>query len=166
MAFAVGLRFDIAAICRINSPFIVLSVLPFAFVEKHAYQRLLKYIFLLTNVPFLIINVVDYEYHKFTGQRSTLSLLDMGADIPNQIGQLSFHYWYLAGISILFILSALLFFRDAHSSDVAGESEPAGIGAMVPRSFDIDHCRDARVPSAVEADGNDRRLTTALAAVE
>jgi len=116
MAFAVGLRFDIAAICRINSPFIVLSVLPFAFVAKHAYQRLLKYIFLLTNVPFLIINVVDYEYLKFTGQRSTLSLLDMGADIPNQIGQLSFHYWYLAAISILFILALYIFFRDGRPS--------------------------------------------------
>jgi phosphoglycerol transferase MdoB-like AlkP superfamily enzyme len=111
-AFAVGLRFDIAAICRINSPFIVLSLLPFALVEKPAYQRFLKFVFLLSNVPFLIVNVVDYEYLKFTGQRSSMSLLDMSADIPSQIGQLSFHYWYLAAISLLFVLSLFYFFRN------------------------------------------------------
>jgi len=97
-AFVVGLRFDIAAICCINSVFIVLSMLPCSFFEKTWYQRFLKIIFLVSNIPFLIMNVVDYEYFKFTGQRSTLSLLDMGADIPTQIGQLSFHYWYLAAI--------------------------------------------------------------------
>ena len=114
-------------------------------------------------MPFLIINVVDYEYHKFTGQRSTLSLLDMGADIPNQIGQLSFHYWYLAGISVLFILSLHYFFRRS-LSDFDGESEPAGIGAMGPRSFDL-----LIVVTLATIGGRGgwqrRRLTTALAAV-
>ena len=32
-AFLVGSRFDIAAICRVNAPFIVLSLLPFGFVD-------------------------------------------------------------------------------------------------------------------------------------
>jgi len=163
MAFAVGLRFDIAAICRINSPFIVLSVLPFAFVAKHAYQRLLKYIFLLTNVPFLIINVVDYEYLKFTGQRSTLSLLDMGADIPNQIGQLSFHYWYLAAISILFILALYIFFRDGRPSRPASSD----------RVKTADWFREVVILIVVvtlavmggRGGWQRRRLTTALAAV-
>ena len=69
-AFVVGLRFDIAALCRINGPFIFLSVLPFAFVEKRGYQRFLKIVFLAINIPFLILNVADYEYFKFTGERS------------------------------------------------------------------------------------------------
>ncbi|HVO94928.1 MAG TPA: LTA synthase family protein [Terriglobales bacterium] len=103
-AFLVGLRFDIAAICRINGPFIVCSALPFWFVDKVWYQRLLKAVFLLSNIPFLIFNVVDYEYFKFIGQRSSPSLLDMRADIPAQIGQLSFHYWYLLAIVGLFAL--------------------------------------------------------------
>jgi phosphoglycerol transferase MdoB-like AlkP superfamily enzyme len=104
-AFLVGLRFDIAAICRINSVFIICSILPFAFVETASYQKFLKTVFLISNIPFFVLNVVDYEYHKFTGQRSSLSLLDLGTDIPDQIGQLSFHYWYLAAISILFIVA-------------------------------------------------------------
>lgn len=108
-AFLVGLRFDVAAICRINSVCIVLSILPFAFVEKTGYQKFLKFIFLVSNIPFLIVNVVDYEYHKFSGQRSSLSLLDMGSDITSQIGQLSFHYWYLVAFSILFSLTLYYF---------------------------------------------------------
>jgi len=108
-AFVVGLRFDIAAICRINGVFIVLSTLPFSFVEKTWYQRFLKIVFLVSNLPFLIINIVDYEYFKFTGQRSSLSLLDMGADIPAQIGQLSFHYWYLAAIGSILIFTLCYF---------------------------------------------------------
>ena len=35
-AFLVGLRFDVAAICRINSAFIILSMLPFTFSKNPA----------------------------------------------------------------------------------------------------------------------------------
>lgn len=102
-AFLVGLRFDIAAICRINSIFIVLSILPVSFSQTIWYQRFLIIVFLVSNIPFLIINVVDYEYFKFIDQRSSLSLLDMGADISAQIGQLSFHYWHLVATGGLLI---------------------------------------------------------------
>lgn len=111
-AFVVGLRFDIAAICRINGVFIVLSVLPFSFFEKTWYQRVLKIVFLVSNIPFLLINIADYEYFKLTGQRSSLSLLDMGSDIPAQIGQLSFHYWYLAVIGGLVIFMLCYLFTE------------------------------------------------------
>jgi Sulfatase len=124
LAFAVGMRFDVASICRTNGPFILLSMLPFAFVEKPAYQRFLKIVFLLSNAPFLIINVVDYEYFKFTGQRSSLSLLDVSADIPAQIGQLSFHYWYLLTISLLFVCGLFLLFRDGPSASATERNKP------------------------------------------
>lgn len=125
-AFVIGLRFDIAAICRINSVFIVLSMLPSPFFEKTWYQRFLKIFFLVSNIPFLIINVVDYEYFKFTGQRSSLSLLDLGADIPAQIGQLSFHYWYLAAIGglLIVILCYFLLGRSLVSTTTQGTQEP------------------------------------------
>jgi phosphoglycerol transferase MdoB-like AlkP superfamily enzyme len=108
-AFVVGLRFDVAAICRINIPFIALSMLPGSFFRKTWYQRLIKVVFIADNIPFLIINVVDFEYVKFTGQRATLSLFDMAADIADQIGQLSFHYWHLAAVGgfLVFLLYRL-----------------------------------------------------------
>ncbi len=102
-AFLVGLRFDISAVCLINAAFIVFSLLPGPLWERGWYQRALKVLFFVSNVPFLIMNVVDVEYFKFTGQRSSSSLLDMKADIGAQMGQLAFHYWYLAGAGLLLI---------------------------------------------------------------
>lgn len=123
-AFLVGLRVDVAAICRTNSAFILLSLLPFAFVTKRNYQRFLKVVFLASNVPFLILNIVDIEYHKFTGHRSSLSLLDMGADIPSQIGQLSFHYWYLVALAVLIIFALYYFLPEAAPTHTAMERKP------------------------------------------
>jgi phosphoglycerol transferase MdoB-like AlkP superfamily enzyme len=162
LAFAVGLRFDIAAICRINSPFIVLSMLPFAFIEKRSFQRFLKFVFLLTNVPFLMVNIIDYEYLKFTGQRSSLSLLDMGTDIPSQIGQLSYHYWYLAAISALFILALYKFTQDSKAVEETQTRRLTAVGIRESVVFIV-------VVSLAVIGGRGgwqhRRLTTALAEV-
>jgi len=108
-AFLVGVRFDVAAICRINALFIVLSLLPIPFAYSTWYQKSLRVVFLISNIPFLIINVVDYEYFKFIDQRSSLSLLDMGADISAQLAQLSIHYWYLVATGGLLIFAFCYF---------------------------------------------------------
>jgi phosphoglycerol transferase MdoB-like AlkP superfamily enzyme len=108
-AFLVGVRFDVAAICRINALFIVLSLLPIPFAQSTWYQKCLRVVFLVSNIPFLIINVVDYEYFKFIDQRSSLSLLDMGADISAQLAQLSIHYWYLVATGGLLIFAFCYF---------------------------------------------------------
>ncbi|HEX9452879.1 MAG TPA: LTA synthase family protein, partial [Candidatus Binatia bacterium] len=160
-AFAVGLRFDVAAICRTNAGFIVLSMLPFMFVQKSWYEKLLKIVFLASNIPFLILNIVDFEYQKYTGQRASLSLLDMSADIPSQIGQLSFHYWYLAVISAAFVF--LLYWLHAEPSPTPDEA---------PRSR-LAWARDLLVFILVIALAviggrgglQRRRFTTALAAI-
>lgn len=126
IAFAVGLRFDVAAICRVNSVFIVLSLLPFAFVVSKRFQSVLKAVFIVSNLPFLLINVADYEYLKFTGQRSSMSLFDLGTDIAGQVGQLSYHYWYLVLIALFFALALFIFYWSGDS----GKTEPA-TGAAV-----------------------------------
>src|SRR5258708_9099743 len=41
-----------------------------------------------------------------------MSLLYMTGEIPSQIVLLSFHYWFLAPISLLFVLSLFYFFRN------------------------------------------------------
>jgi phosphoglycerol transferase MdoB-like AlkP superfamily enzyme len=108
-AFLVGVRFDVAAICRINALFMILSLLPIPFAQSTWYQKCLRVVFLVSNIPFLIINVVDYEYFKFIDQRSSLSLLDLGADISAQLGQLSIHYWYLVATGGLLIFAFCYF---------------------------------------------------------
>ena len=121
-AFLIGVRFDIAAICRINAPYIVLALLPCNAVDSTRYRQGLKILFLVSNVPFLLINIVDFEYNKFTGQRASLSLLDMKADLSDQFFQLSYHYWHLAVIALVFTVSLVVYIINLQKAAVSQRS--------------------------------------------
>lgn len=123
-AFLVGLRFDVSAISLINCAFIFFSLLPGPLWERGWYQTALKALFFVSNVPFLVMNVVDVEYFKFTGQRSTSSLLDMKADIGPQLGQLAFHYWYLVLAGAL-LIAAFYYFIPERAPAPGGKTTPA-----------------------------------------
>lgn len=55
-----------------------MSIIPAAFVFSNVYQKILKWIYIITNSVFLILNCIDFVYFKFTNKRS-------GYDIFNQI---------------------------------------------------------------------------------
>lgn len=124
-SFGIGLRFDIAVICLTNSIFITLSVLPHPWQQVPWYQRFLKVMFLATNIPFLIVNVIDLEYFKFIGQRTTLSVLDLRRDIADQIGQLVLHYWHL-GVIVGLLAFLLPYFYPQYPADSRPETIKAG----------------------------------------
>ncbi|TPE43297.1 LTA synthase family protein [Pontibacter mangrovi] len=96
LAFVHGLRFDVAAILIINSFFILLSLQPIGNALHPLYQRLLKWVFILGNAPFIALAVVDVEFFKFIGRRTSNELLSITGDITDQVGQLLGYYWYLA----------------------------------------------------------------------
>jgi phosphoglycerol transferase MdoB-like AlkP superfamily enzyme len=106
LAFLNGLRFDLSAIGLINLPFVIFSLLPFAFTLKKRYQFFLKTWFVITNFPFLCLNLIDIEYFKFIGRRTSNELFSITNDIQSQAGQLVLHYWYFlffgAGLLIIF----------------------------------------------------------------
>ena len=106
-AFFYGIRFDLAAIFSINVLFIVLSLLPFRFVDSRQYQRVLRFLFFATNLPFLVFNVVDIEFFKFIGRRSSDELFTITADVQNQALQLLLNYWALSVPTLLFFLLLL-----------------------------------------------------------
>ncbi|WP_299754911.1 LTA synthase family protein [uncultured Pontibacter sp.] len=103
-AFAHGVRFDMAAILAINALFILLSLFPVGNTLHPAYQRTLKWAFILCNAPFIALAVVDIEFFKFIGRRTSNELLSITGDITDQLVQLLGYYWYLAlGFVILVI---------------------------------------------------------------
>jgi phosphoglycerol transferase MdoB-like AlkP superfamily enzyme len=106
LAFILGLRFDLSIICITNSVFIIFSILPFDFINKELYQKILKFIFLLVNIPMIILNMIDVELFKFRGKRSTNEILAMANDIKDQSFQLILHYWYilLLGAMLIYLL--------------------------------------------------------------
>jgi phosphoglycerol transferase MdoB-like AlkP superfamily enzyme len=92
-----GLKFDLAAVLYVNMLFIVLSVLPFDFRFRYAYQETLKYIFYITNGFALALNVSDFIYYRFTLRRTTADVFKQFENEKNITG-LIFHfvvdYWY------------------------------------------------------------------------
>jgi len=108
LAFLGGVRFDLSAIVYINAAYILFKLIPFPFRENKTYQRVLEYLFLVTNSFGILFNCLDIEYFKFTLKRSTydlFTLVNTGDDVSNLIPQFIKDYWYL----ILIALSLILF---------------------------------------------------------
>ncbi|RIJ41413.1 LTA synthase family protein [Pontibacter oryzae] len=102
LAFLHGLRFDVAAIFAVNSLFILLSLFPVGNTLNPTYQRALKWIFILSNLPFIALALVDVEFFKFIGRRSSNEIFAITDDIIEQFGQLVTYYWYLIlGFAVL-----------------------------------------------------------------
>ena len=98
-----GFRFDIAALCIINSIFVIVSVLPMAWVHRVSTAKYWKALFFITNIPMLILNIADIEYFKFTGKRTQSSLLGIAGDVKAQAFQLLSYYWYFVIIVLVLV---------------------------------------------------------------
>ena len=92
LAFWHGFRFDLSALLLVNVPFILLSFGPW---YGRGWQRMLRTLFLLLNAPGLALNIVDTQYFKFIGRRTSDELFTITDDIGRQAGHLVQHYWLL-----------------------------------------------------------------------
>ena len=104
LAFIYGLRFDLSIIFSSNLPFIFLSILPFSFQGSKKWNSFLKILFVVVNVPLLLMNMADVEYYKFTLKRTGYDVIGIMGDVGTQSIQLSLHYWYIPLIVILFLV--------------------------------------------------------------
>ncbi|WP_242918532.1 LTA synthase family protein [Pontibacter liquoris] len=110
LAFLHGLRFDLSALTIINIPFVLFSLWPIGNTLHSTYQRLLRILYLVTNAPFIALNLVDVEFFKFIGKRSTNEIFTIGGDIAEQAGQLLGYYWYMVvGFILLLWLLAKVY---------------------------------------------------------
>jgi hypothetical protein len=105
LAFLHGLRFDLSAIAVINAPFVMLSLLPLRQPPPPPWRRFLKALFLITNFPFLAINIIDLEFYQFTGRRFDLTLLGMGGDAGVNWRAVGFYYWPLVLLGVAITLA-------------------------------------------------------------
>ncbi|RYU82486.1 LTA synthase family protein [Hymenobacter persicinus] len=106
LAFWHGGRFDAAALLLLNVPFILFSLVPAA---GRGWQKLLRALYLLLNAPGLALNLIDTQYFKFIGRRTSNELFTITADIERQAGQLAGQYWFLF-VPFLLLLGLLWYF--------------------------------------------------------
>lgn len=94
-SFVLGLKFDIIIVTAINLPFIILSIFPFQPTKNNKRALYLKIYFLITNFLFLLCNLADAAYFKFTGKRTTFDIVNISSDIIQQSSQLVANFWYI-----------------------------------------------------------------------
>lgn len=104
-----GLWFDTSALLYTNLLYFVLFLLPFTFRYNVWYQKVLKFLFVITNSIAIGANCADFIYFRFTMRRTTATVFDefkhetnFGSLIPKFIAD----YWYV--FLIWMALTALL----------------------------------------------------------
>ena len=103
-------RFNLMSLLLANTPFILLSILPFHFREKRWYQGVLYAIYLITNSLVIILNCVDIVYFTHTMKRLTLEDTHFASNSNNLPIILDFIQRNLPVIIIGFTLIGLLIY--------------------------------------------------------
>lgn len=109
--FLGGLLFDFAALAFLNIIFLIAHFIPGDFKYKSGYQKILKIGFYLVNLVFISTNFIDIIYYKFTGRRSTFTMITAKGMEKEAFGLIpSFlkEFWY---IGVLFIIVSILFWK-------------------------------------------------------
>lgn len=100
-----GVKFDIVALLYLNILYLLMQIIPAPFKYNTLYQKIAKWIFIITNSIGIALNLVDFAYYPFTLKRTTGTVFDQFANEKN-LGSLALDfcldYWYL------FILFAIL----------------------------------------------------------
>jgi phosphoglycerol transferase MdoB-like AlkP superfamily enzyme len=106
-----GIKFDISALLYLNSLYIVLQSLPLPFRYQNLYQKICKWLFIVTNSLGIVANLIDFAYYRFTLKRTTGTVFEQFAHEQNKLKlfiDFLTGYWYLL---ILFILLVFLLNR-------------------------------------------------------
>lgn len=114
MAFITSLRFDTSAIILSNAPFIILSLLPFAFFYHKIYQWMLLIVYTAINTFFVFANCVDFVFFRFVRKRMTADIFDfiaLGEDTKNVFPSLMRDYWFIIPVCLLIVWLMLYLYR-------------------------------------------------------
>ena len=122
LSLIIGLRFDLAAIATLNGPLVLIHSLrmlriPQAF--RNGLDHLISALFIIANIPLLVIGIGDAQVFSFTGRRTTPDFFGIGGDLQRQASALILQYWYLTVFGL--ILCGLIVFitwQKDHRQDV------------------------------------------------
>jgi len=107
-----GLSFDISAIVYINMLFILLHIVPFEFRYDRIYQKVLKYLFCITNGIAIAMNGMDFVYYRFINKRATADVFQTFENESN-LTKLFFRFladYWTATLFTFFLIFLLVYF--------------------------------------------------------
>lgn len=114
--FGAGIIFDTTAILYSNALFILLFLFPFHLKENIRFYKTIRILFTAVNGFFLISNLADCVYFRFTGRRTTMSVLqEFSHEGEGQLASIFLDefmaYWYLVVLAALFVYFLYQAFR-------------------------------------------------------
>lgn len=107
-----ALRFDTAAVCYLNIPYVLALLLPLHIKEGAVMQRVLHLLFVVCNGIGVVANLCDVVYVPFSGRRTTWSLFSEFSNegnIAKIVGHEIIAHWYLV-LAAAFIIWLLWYF--------------------------------------------------------
>lgn len=117
------LKFDTISILYLNTLFIVLSLIPFRFREKKWYQKMLFWIYTVSNsIGIVLLNLADTIYYRYASKRITSEEFHFFQDSDNNASVLlksMGENWYLviialALISLMVFLYKMIRYEGSH----------------------------------------------------
>lgn len=123
-----GLRFDLSALIYLNFVYIIAQFLPFQFVQNKKYQKVLFYLFVITNGIGLLANSIDIAYYRFTLKRTTadvFSVIGNGYDLFTLLPRFIIDFWFVPLIwSLLFSALIVLYNVPAKTKTITSSERP------------------------------------------
>lgn len=102
-----GLRFDLSVTLIVNTPFIILSLIP---INNMSYRIFKRIVYTLLNFLFLGLCIADFDYFNFTGKKLTQDILLLGGDVSDQADQLIMTHWDLALCALAVFIPLIVFY--------------------------------------------------------
>ena len=99
-----SLRFDLSILLYINFLVFLLFFFPNNLHLHLWYRKLVRFVFYLVNIPFILLNNIDIEFFQYNQKRITSDFLDLlllGNDTIQIIPNYIIKYWPLLLLSIL-----------------------------------------------------------------
>ncbi|MCQ2193462.1 MAG: sulfatase-like hydrolase/transferase [Paludibacteraceae bacterium] len=101
-----GVQFDLSAFAYTNILYLFLLILPFKFRANELYQKIVKWIFIVTNSIAIIMTNCDVVFFRFTNRRTTFSIFNEfqnDNNVGSIIGKSALEYWYVTLFAALLI---------------------------------------------------------------
>jgi len=107
-AFMSGARFDSSSIVWLSSVVLLSSLLPWPFVSLNLKAKVLKSVYLLIHLPFLLLNMLDLEFIHFSGRRITINSYYLLKESQGKLSAVFGSYWFIITVNLLLLF---LFYR-------------------------------------------------------
>lgn len=124
--FFYGLRFDIFAILVTNTVFIIGHTFPFKNFYHNYFQKTLKALFYIFNIPALLFNLIDCIYFHYTRKRTTADFFtaQMATDLKFNITTYIFDFWYILVILVVLLYAINILYRKTYDIGKANSFRP------------------------------------------